>query len=121
MKKLCINYRKLYTDKKVNQRFAVFSDIHYSTNFDQRILKQLYEACLKNKPQYILIPGDLLDFASIVKSIEHREILNQFLQQLASIASVLLSYGNHDLFDKDRVNGKDEWKSSDEAFSFLKH
>ena len=95
-------YRKtpLFSGQSRSLKIAVISDIHFSKlvkNAKLRAIKQQFEL---SRPDYIFIPGDLIDTLECIDSeSEHQRFLN-FLQNLTAISSVrkmIVSLGNHDL------------------------
>ena len=105
--KIVINNNKL-NGKKI----LVISDIHYSGKQDNNKLDKLYNTLKKYNPNYICIPGDIIDDVEI----NDKEYLYEFLKKLGKICTVILSLGNHDLrsgkkidnyrsyIDKDYIN-----------------
>lgn len=72
---------------------AVLADIH------NRRVAEFLSIVEKNKPDRILIPGDLVDGAAIEKSKEHEEFVEdavELLDRIGEIAPTYLSIGNHE-------------------------
>ena len=81
-------------DAKLNKKIVVISDIHY---YNKKIVKKLNKILDKIKlinPDYICIPGDLIDEAKIYD----KEYLIEWLTNLGKICKVIISVGNHELF-----------------------
>ena len=78
-----------------NKTIAIFADIHYSKNYPLQILDDIIQNIQKNKPDYICIPGDIIDDASVLKTEEISKLID-FFKELSFIAPLILSYGNHD-------------------------
>lgn len=80
----------------INKRIIVLSDIHY---YSKKDIKRLYEI-LKNvsilKPNYICIPGDLID----ERFIHDEKLLLKWLKDLSKISLVIISIGNHEFIHK---------------------
>ena len=101
---------------KYNKKIALFADIHYSKNYPLKYLKKIIDNIKLNKPDYICIPGDIIDDATIIeaKEIEHLII---FIKELSKISKVIMSYGNHDeLIIKDH---KSKYKNTKPFFKKL--
>lgn len=83
-----------YTKKKINKtRIAIISDLHYYTpNYNTKILINIIKQVKKENPHYICVVGDILDEA---KYTELEELKN-FFNELAYIAPVIVTLGNHD-------------------------
>lgn len=75
-----------------DERIVVLSDIHY---YNKRNLKKLNKVLDRTKeinPNYICIPGDLID----ERYIKNQEYLFNWLEKLGKIAPVFISLGNHE-------------------------
>lgn len=81
--------------KKYNKKIALFADIHYSQNYSSNIFQKIIKNIKDNKPDYICIPGDIIDDASIIESKEINYLID-FIKELSKISKVILSFGNHD-------------------------
>lgn len=81
-------------DAKINKKIVVISDIHYYNHKNIRKLNKILKKIELIKPDYICIPGDLIDEAKIY---DKNELLN-WLTNLGKICKVIISIGNHELF-----------------------
>jgi len=93
---------KLYeTEYKIYNKncfkICIISDIHISDKLNSNRLDKLIEYMEDEKPDYILIPGDLLDKNSELET-ELSRVIN-FLTKLGNIGKTFIILGNHDLFD----------------------
>ncbi len=79
---------------KINKKIVVISDIHYYNKTEIKKLNKVLEKIKEIKPNYICIPGDLIDEAKIYD----KELLIEWLTNLAKICKVIISIGNHELF-----------------------
>lgn len=77
------------------------ADIHYNINTKPNKLFKLVEEINKQKPDYIMITGDLIDEPKITKNKYHIKKLLQFLDSLSNITKVFISLGNHDVFQEE--------------------
>lgn len=91
--------RTLVTTTKVEEKMtiAVISDIHYSKIFKIWKLDRIRESLITNKPDYICIPGDLIDSTKILKDEKKMALFYGWLERIALIAPVYLVLGNHDM------------------------
>ena len=76
---------KNYTySNKFNKKILLFSDIHYYSKKDKKVLNKLLKITKKLKPDYICIAGDLID----TNPIYDKEILLDFFSQLIMILKI---------------------------------
>ena len=94
-----IKVNKIKLIEKATCKFCVISDIHHIKSCTQKYYNRLIKVVRKEAPQYILIPGDLVDNIKILTT-EYYQDLIYFIKQLALIAPVIISKGNHDLDSK---------------------
>ena len=87
------NYYQIYNG--YNKKIALFADIHYSKNYQLKNLKKIIENVKNNNPDYICIPGDIIDDANIIYDKKINYFID-FIKELSYISKVILSYGNHD-------------------------
>lgn len=119
MNNLCINkslLKKFYLDNyKIvtphfnngSKKLLVVSDIHFHRNVDKNIFNLLIQNCQLLKPDFILIPGDIIETDDFITNISEREYLEFFIKELSLICPVIIIPGNHDIGSfkslKDRV------------------
>lgn len=80
-------------DKRYGITLAVLADIH------ARRVEETLSLVEQNKPDIILIPGDLVDGAEIEKCKEHNNFIEETitnLNRIAQIAPTYYSLGNHE-------------------------
>lgn len=81
-------------DSSIDLNIILLSDIHYSNNVNKdvfnKILKKFNE--IDFKPDYICIPGDILD-----ESTDFDLNVYNFFYELSKISKVIISLGNHDI------------------------
>ena len=92
-KKYIINSDKIDKDIKI----CLFADIHYSKIFKIKKFDLIKKSLINNKPDYICIPGDLLDLKNIYDDKNKLDIFLSFFKDISLIAPVYISLGNHDL------------------------
>ncbi|MFC6276272.1 metallophosphoesterase [Psittacicella hinzii] len=76
-------------------KILVASDLHLDIYIGNKMLDKLYAIVQEQKPDLILMPGDILDFDSKVYT---REKMAQNLQRLQAIYGVYGSLGNHEYY-----------------------
>lgn len=81
-------------EARLNKKIVVISDIHYYNNKDMKKLNKVLKKIEFIKPDFICIPGDLIDEAKIYD----KEVLINWLTNLGKICKVIISVGNHELF-----------------------
>ncbi|MDO4978896.1 MAG: metallophosphoesterase [Candidatus Saccharibacteria bacterium] len=104
MKEICLDTYKFRSNQKL--KILVVSDIHFSYQVANEKFERFLKVAEQKKPDYILIPGDLIDSNDMIKDPDEEERLLGWLEQLGFIARVLISMGNHDSYEK---AGKD-WR-----------
>lgn len=93
IKKYSINSSKVSREIKI----AVFSDLHYSSLFKRRRFKDILDTLIENKPDYICVPGDIVDDAGVLDINNNYQELIAFFKNLGKIAPTFISIGNHDI------------------------
>jgi len=79
-----------------------FADVHFSENTNPSLFNKMLNKVRDEKPNYIIITGDLIDNPKIVNNKIKIKELVKFLASLGEITKVLISLGNHDIvFDED--------------------
>lgn len=91
MKILNKNYN---IDNKLNKDIILISDIHYNDYTDLNRLNFILKEIKKHKPDYICIPGDIINKANIDNEKEFIE----WLKKLSKITKVIISLGNHEFY-----------------------
>ena len=101
-----MNKYNLTTDKIYNEYMKKelsiihIADIHFSYNTKEIELDSLVNYIALNKPNYIMITGDLIDIPDITIDTEKMKEFTRFLENLGKIAKVLISLGNHDIMNE---------------------
>lgn len=86
--------RNYDVDSNLNKKLVVLSDVHYYSSKDLKKLNKVLNRIRTIKPDYICIPGDLLDEAYIC---DEDDLIN-WLSELKDISKVIMGIGNHELF-----------------------
>lgn len=85
---------KFYKINDLGKRICLISDIHYSTDYDLNIFDEIIDNIKSNRPDYICIPGDVVDDVTVL--YENPDILTEFIKKLSLIAPTIITKGNHD-------------------------
>ena len=91
----------LFSGQSKSLKIAVISDIHFSRLVKNLKLRAIIKQFELARPDYIFIPGDLIDTLECVDSESERQRFLNFLQNLTAISSVrkmIVCLGNHDFY-----------------------
>lgn len=107
---------KFYSDKS-HLKICVLSDLHFSYQVTDEKLDAILEKMSEREPDYILIPGDLIDSCDMLKDQKEENRLINFVKNLAKAAKVIISMGNHDTYRKTTKEFQNEtgelWQNED--------
>ncbi len=73
------------------------ADIHFNVNMKEKRLKLVSDGINKEKADYIIITGDIVDSAVITYNLEKMKELVNFFHNIAKNNKVIISLGNHDI------------------------
>lgn len=79
-------------------RICVISDLHYARWMKDEKLSSIAKKMKEVSPDYIFIPGDLVDNNEEIAEPSSEKRLLDFLASLGCIAPTLISPGNHDAY-----------------------
>lgn len=84
---------------KINKdiTICIIADIHNTKYSSMHIWKNLIKKVKNLNPDYIIIPGDIIYIADDLLSNKNKAKLEYLLTELANIAPIYISLGNHDL------------------------
>ena len=86
---------KTYNIKSnLNKCIVLISDIHYSNKKDIKVLNYVLDNIKKIKPNYICIPGDIIDKSKI----NDEGLFIEWFKKLSIICKVIVSIGNHEFY-----------------------
>ena len=85
---------------------CLLSDIHITKYTNYKLYENLVESIKKEKPDYILIPGDMFYTSDDLLIDRVVKKMDYLLKNLYRIAQTFLCYGNHDLKDGKKSNHK---------------
>ena len=107
MKAMNITNYKLYNDKN-NEEFRIcsMSDLHYNEK-----LKMILSNIEKLRPNYMMIPGDLIDSTDSIIELKNKRRLLLWLKEMSEISKIFISLGSHDYYKLsiDGNKSKDNW------------
>lgn len=86
---------------ETNYKIALISDIHFSYLITEKKLTKLTNYLEYINPDYILIPGDLIDSVDMIENTNEQIRLLNWLRRLGNIAPTIISIGSHDFFQKE--------------------
>lgn len=91
-------YKTYHSTLKEDFKIISISDLHFSSKVTANKLNAIYQNLEQQKPDYILIVGDLIDSLEVMKIENEKQRLVTFLSTLAKLSPVLISKGNHDFY-----------------------
>ena len=80
-------------------KFMVLSDIHYHRHMDKTLYSDILRLVDIEKPDFILMPGDLFETDAFLDDKESVDFFNAFIRSLAEVSKVIIVPGNHDITD----------------------
>ena len=98
MNKIKIQEDIIY-NKNTNQDIKIIhiADIHFNINTKNKKLISLSQFINLEKPNYVIITGDIIDNGKITHNDEKIQELISFFKHIAINNKVILSLGNHDI------------------------
>ena len=78
-------------------KIVLISDIHISSILKEKRLENIIQKVKEIKPNYICIPGDLIDSVNVLEDEKNKKMTISFLKRLGLITKVIISLGNHDI------------------------
>ena len=86
---------KIYNiDSKLNKSIVLISDIHYSNKKDINRLNIILDSIKEIKPNYICIPGDIINKSKV----DDEKFILDWFNKLSNICKVIISIGNHEFY-----------------------
>ena len=93
---------KIYNIKSdLNKKIVLISDIHYSSKKDIKNLNLVLDRIKNINPDYICIPGDIINKSEIKDS----SLFINWLKKLSKVSKVIVSIGNHEFYITKRKFG----------------
>ena len=93
-------FRNFLKKRKDPFRIALIADLHFSYKVTDRKLNSLIKFLKKREPRYILMPGDFVDSLTMIQVPGEQERFLDFIKKLAKVAPLMISMGNHDVYEK---------------------
>jgi len=82
-------------------KLLVVGDIHYHENVNKDIFLMLISHVIKSKPNYVVIPGDLIETSGFLENIKEKEYFEYIIKSMAEICPVIMTPGNHEIANFD--------------------
>lgn len=98
-----------YYDHKKPANFVLLSDLHFSAKLKNAVLEKVLDWAQKQKPDYILLLGDLVHCLDELDDKAQLKRFTGFMERLSDIAPIISILGNHDLYRRDSAK-KDCWR-----------
>lgn len=92
-----ISSSHLKRDKEI--KLAVIGDLHYHKNVVKDIYLNLLKLLKEMKPDFILLPGDLIETKEVIKEEKEKKYLKELLLNISKICPLIISPGNHEKDD----------------------
>ena len=89
-------------------KILILSDVHFSPDFPDEKFTKLVTFIKHQAPNYLFLPGDLLDSTDVLDDKTHEKRLLKFLEKLGKIAPLLISLGNHDFYHRPAPGSREE-------------
>lgn len=97
MEKISIKNYTIETNKNINKRICLISDIHHDLKSRIKFYDLLLNKIKFTKPDIIIIAGDVIDYGKVLESENSKKVLEYFIEGLGKIAKTIVTVGNHDL------------------------
>lgn len=83
----------------INKKIIVISDLHYRYKSDIKRLNILKDKIIKLNPDYICIPGDIINSSDI----KNEDILINWFSDLSKVSKIIISLGNHEFYSNEGI------------------
>ena len=90
-----INSYYYKSDKEAN--VVVASDIHYHAHVDKEIYILLVRYVRETNPDFVLMPGDLIETIDFIDNNKEREFFESIIKSIAEVSPVIIVPGNHEI------------------------
>lgn len=109
-----------YYKKDDPSKIVVASDLHYQPHVDKEIFLLLIKYCRETKPDFIVMPGDLIETINFIDNQKERSFFETFIRSLAEISPVIMIPGNHEIgnFDIDKYTNRN-YSENTRALNYL--
>ena len=97
---MLITNKEYKINSRINTNIVLISDIHYYSKKDIKYLNKILDKITRLKPNYICIPGDIIDECNI----EDEKYFIEWLTKLSNITKTIISLGNHEYYIDKRKN-----------------
>lgn len=83
----------------INKKICLIADIHFSADYNIKLLDKILNEIRMTTPDYICVTGDIID-SPLVQYESNIERLYYFLKKIGECAKVIVSIGNHEVTQK---------------------
>ena len=102
---LQVRYVNLYNEKvQQDIKILAIGDVHISDMVSVKKIEKLKSQILKEKADYIVFVGDLIDRVEEIKNSNSFSKLNDLLKLSVSVAPTFVILGNHDYIQRETHN-----------------
>lgn len=91
----CISSK--YYNNKESLHILICADLHYHENVNKKIYDNLIKYCEKIKPDFIILPGDLIETIDFIENKKEKDYFESILKNMAEISIVIIIPGNHEI------------------------
>lgn len=92
-------HKDIIYNQKINKDITLIhiGDIHFNKKTSDKKLDKIKNAIIDNKPDYLVITGDLIDIPAVTKDKPTIKRLLVFLTDISNHTKIIISIGNHDV------------------------
>ena len=83
-------------NSNIEMKICLIADIHFSYKFKLNLFKKIIDNIKMNRPDYICVTGDIIDYTEIENKKDINELYN-FIKELGKITKTIIILGNHDI------------------------
>lgn len=87
--------------KNEDSKILIVGDIHYHENVDKEIFEMLLYHVVNSKPNYVVVPGDLIETSRFLNIPREREYFEYIIKTIGEICPVIITPGNHEIANFD--------------------
>ena len=108
-----VELKKYVVPGKVKADITLIGDLHYTKGMEEGFLSQIVSEIKEDKSTVCFV-GDILHEANIIEDEQHRNIIRNFMKELAQKHNINIILGNHDVMSKK----DDKWVEDKQAIDF---
>ena len=108
-----VELKKYIVPGKVKADITLIGDLHYTKGMEEGFLSQIVSEIKEDKSTVCFV-GDILHEANIIEDEQHRNIIRNFMKELAQKHNINIILGNHDVMSRK----DDKWVEDKQAIDF---